>query len=72
MSVADVAALNPNLDAATIDGELEVIDTAIYYNRVFKKDYAVALNLTGSGVDDPDARATVAREGQGAILGVGL
>jgi peptide/nickel transport system substrate-binding protein len=37
-----------------IDGELEVIDTAIYYNRVFKKDYAVALNLTGSAVDDPD------------------
>ena len=25
-----------------------------------------------SWVDDPDARATVAREGQGAILGVGL
>jgi peptide/nickel transport system substrate-binding protein len=37
-----------------IDAELEVIDTAIYYNRVFKKDYAVALNLTGSAVDDPD------------------
>ena len=37
-----------------IDGELEVIDTAIYYNRVFKKDYVVALNLTGSAVDDPD------------------
>ncbi len=37
-----------------VDGELEVIDTAIYYNRVFKKDYAVALNLTGAAVDDPD------------------
>jgi peptide/nickel transport system substrate-binding protein len=37
-----------------IDAELEVIDTAVYYNRVFKKDYAVALNLTGSAVDDPD------------------
>jgi peptide/nickel transport system substrate-binding protein len=37
-----------------IDGELEIIDTAIYYNRVFKKDYVVALNLTGSAVDDPD------------------
>jgi peptide/nickel transport system substrate-binding protein len=31
-----------------------VIDTAVYYNRVFKKDYAVALNFTGTGVDDPD------------------
>ena len=37
-----------------IDGELELIDTAVYYNRVFKKNYAVALNLTGSAVDDPD------------------
>ena len=37
-----------------VDGELEVIDTSIYYNRVFKKDYVVALNLTGSAVDDPD------------------
>ena len=37
-----------------IDAELEVIDTAVYYNRVFKKDYIVALNLTGSAVDDPD------------------
>ncbi len=37
-----------------IDGELEVIDTAVYYNRVFKKDYVVALNLTGTAVDDPD------------------
>jgi peptide/nickel transport system substrate-binding protein len=37
-----------------IDGELEIIDTSVYYNRVFKKDYVVALNLTGSAVDDPD------------------
>ena len=40
-----------------IDGELEVIDTSVYYNRVFKKDYVVALNLSGSAVDDPDVRA---------------
>ena len=37
-----------------VDGELEVIDTSVYYNRVFKKDYVVALNLSGSAVDDPD------------------
>jgi peptide/nickel transport system substrate-binding protein len=37
-----------------IDGELEVIDTTVYYNRVFKKEYVVALNLSGSAVDDPD------------------
>jgi peptide/nickel transport system substrate-binding protein len=37
-----------------VDGELEVIDTSVYYNRVFKKDYVVALNLSGIAVDDPD------------------
>ncbi|MCA0250338.1 MAG: ABC transporter substrate-binding protein, partial [Proteobacteria bacterium] len=37
-----------------IDGELEIIDTTVYYNRVFKKDYVVALNLSGAAVDDPD------------------
>ena len=37
-----------------VDAELEVIDTGIYYNRVFKKDYTVALNLSGAAVDDPD------------------
>ena len=37
-----------------IDGELEIIDTTVYYNRVFKKDYVVALNLSGVAVDDPD------------------
>jgi peptide/nickel transport system substrate-binding protein len=37
-----------------MDAELEIIDTSVYYNRVFKKDYVVALNLTGSAVDDPD------------------
>ena len=37
-----------------VDGELEVIETGVYYSRVFKKDYAVALNLSGIAVDDPD------------------
>ena len=31
-----------------------MIDTSVYYNRVFKKDYVVALNLSGTAVDDPD------------------
>jgi peptide/nickel transport system substrate-binding protein len=37
-----------------IDAELEIIDTAVYYSRVFNKNYTVALNLTGSAIDDPD------------------
>jgi len=38
-----------------IDGELEPIDTTQWYPRVQRKDYTVALNLTGTLVDDPDA-----------------
>ena len=37
-----------------IDGELETIDTAQWYPKVMRHDYTVALNLTGSTVDDPD------------------
>jgi peptide/nickel transport system substrate-binding protein len=37
-----------------IDGELEVVDTSIWHAKVARKDYAVGLNLTGVGVDDPD------------------
>jgi peptide/nickel transport system substrate-binding protein len=37
-----------------IDGELEPIETAVFYSRMFKKDYMVGINQTGSGVDDPD------------------
>ena len=37
-----------------IDGELETVDTTRWYPKVMRKDYTVALNLTGSTVDDPD------------------
>jgi peptide/nickel transport system substrate-binding protein len=37
-----------------IDGELEIIDSAVYFNRLYKKDYTVALNATGNSLDDPD------------------
>ncbi len=42
------------LKNAFIDGELEVVETAIWHPKVTRKDFAVALNLTGSGVDDPE------------------
>ncbi len=38
-----------------IDGELEVVETANWFPKIARKDYTVAGNLTGSGVDDPDA-----------------
>jgi peptide/nickel transport system substrate-binding protein len=37
-----------------IDAELEVVDTAQWFPKVARKDYALGLNLTGNAVDDPD------------------
>ena len=37
-----------------IDGELDVVDTGMWFAKVARKDYAVGLNLTGNGIDDPD------------------
>jgi peptide/nickel transport system substrate-binding protein len=36
-----------------IDGELELIDTAQYFPKIYRKDFTVALNLQTSG-PDPD------------------
>ncbi|MBI3513589.1 MAG: peptide ABC transporter substrate-binding protein [Proteobacteria bacterium] len=37
-----------------IDAELEPIDTTVWFPKMMRKDYMVAMNLTGSGLDDPD------------------
>ncbi len=37
-----------------IDGTLDTVETANWHKKVTRKDYAVALNATGSAVDDPD------------------
>jgi peptide/nickel transport system substrate-binding protein len=37
-----------------IDATLDTIETANWFPKVVRKDYSVALNNTGSGVDDPD------------------
>jgi peptide/nickel transport system substrate-binding protein len=37
-----------------IDGVLEPVDTTQWYPRIMRKDYTVGLNVTESGVDDPD------------------
>jgi peptide/nickel transport system substrate-binding protein len=37
-----------------LEGDLETVDTTRWYPKVMRKDYTVALNLTGSTVDDPD------------------
>lgn len=37
-----------------IEGELEVLDSSIWYTRMARKDYQVGLNVTGVAIDDPD------------------
>jgi len=39
-----------------IDGELEAVETANWFPKVYRKDYKIGLNLTGAGVDEPDAQ----------------
>jgi peptide/nickel transport system substrate-binding protein len=37
-----------------IDGVLDAIDTANYYTKIMRKDYAIGVQYSESGVDDPD------------------
>jgi peptide/nickel transport system substrate-binding protein len=37
-----------------IDGELDTVETATWFPKIARKDYQIGLNITGSGVDDPD------------------
>ena len=34
--------------------ELEIIESSVWFNKLAKQDYAVGLNLSGVGIDDPD------------------
>ena len=43
-----------HLKQVYIQGELEPLDTAVWYNRMARKDYTVGLNVQGVGIDDPD------------------
>jgi len=46
--------LTDHLRHIYIDGELEMIDSAVYFNRLYQKKYSLVLNATGSSLDDPD------------------
>ena len=37
-----------------IEGELDVVETSVWFGKMARRDYAVGLNLTGNAVDDPD------------------
>jgi peptide/nickel transport system substrate-binding protein len=43
-----------HLKSVYIQGELEPLDSAVWYARLARKDYAVGMNVQGAGVDDPD------------------
>ena len=45
--------LTDQLKEVYFDGELETIDTTIYYPKILRKDFTVALNASQSG-PDPD------------------
>ena len=42
------------LNKIHFDAELDVVESSLWYNRLFGKQYAVALNLAGAGIDEPD------------------
>jgi peptide/nickel transport system substrate-binding protein len=48
-------ALTDQLKQIYIAGELELVETAQWYPKLARKDFALAYNLTERSVDDPDA-----------------
>src|SRR5207244_7374441 len=40
-----------------IDGEIEIVETALWYPKMYRKDFKIGLNLTGGGVDDPTSNS---------------
>ncbi|HEX2887379.1 ABC transporter substrate-binding protein [Vineibacter terrae] len=43
-----------HLKQVYIEGELEPLDTPVWYARMARKDYSVGMNVQGVGIDDPD------------------
>ena len=43
-----------HLKQVNIQAELEPLETAVWYNRLTKRDFVVGLNVQGVGIDDPD------------------
>ncbi len=37
-----------------VDASLDVVETSLWFDRLRRKDYALAVNATGNGIDDPD------------------
>jgi len=50
--------LNRSPQAGFLQGELEPLDTAVWYNRMARKDFTVGMNVQGVGIDDPTWSST--------------
>jgi peptide/nickel transport system substrate-binding protein len=48
------AILIDQLKSIGVEGELETIETASWIPKLMRKDYTLAISLSGSAVDDPD------------------
>jgi len=46
--------LQSQLKSVYIDASLEVVETSLWFNRLRRKEYALGVNATGNGIDDPD------------------
>ncbi len=42
------------LNKIHFDAEMELVESSIWHSRLTKKDYAVGMNTSGVGIDDPD------------------
>ncbi len=42
------------LKSIGVDAGVDVVETSLWFNRLRRKEYAIAVNATGNGVDDPD------------------
>ncbi len=42
------------LNQVYFDAQLDVVESSVWFNRLNRFDYAIGLNLSGVGIDDPD------------------
>ena len=47
-----------HLKQVYIEGELDVVETSLWYAQMTRKDFTVAMNVSGIGIDDPDMCST--------------
>src|SRR3546814_8500506 len=43
-----------HLSQIFIAGEIDVLDTSVWYTQLARKDFTVAMNVSGIGIDDTD------------------